>query len=267
MLRAALRSGPPALALQNCATDTSMPKKSKDASSDVPPADLYWAARHGSELRIRAALDKGAAVDALFDGRPALVVAALSDQPHAVAALLEAGATVDLAEDGTSLTPLASAVIEGSLKCAERLADAGADLERADADGLTPLMHAALHGRADEAHLLLKRGASPDAKAGGVDARRLASVRGHDRVIWRSTPSSSAAPTRRRRRRRRRGGGRGGGARRRERRRPRRRRRTRRRRRRRRRSARRRSTRQRQRRSGCARRRRRLGGRRRRGSR
>ena len=61
-----------------------MPKKSKDASSDVPPADLYWAARHGSELRIRAALDKGAAVDALFDGRPALVVAALSDQPHAV---------------------------------------------------------------------------------------------------------------------------------------------------------------------------------------
>ena len=117
-----------------------MPKKSKDASSDVPPADLYWAARHGSELRIRAALDKGAAVDALFDGRPALVVAALSDQPHAVAALLEAGASVDLAEDGTSLTPLASAVIEGSLKCAERLADAGADLERADADGLTPLM-------------------------------------------------------------------------------------------------------------------------------
>jgi hypothetical protein len=172
------------LALQNCATDTSMPKKSKDASSDVPPADLYWAARHGSELRIRAALEKGAAVDALFDGRPALVVAALSDQPHAVAALLEAGATVDLAEDGTSLTPLASAVIEGSLKCAERLADAGADLERADADGLTPLMHAALHGRADEAHLLLKRGASPDAKAGGVDARQLASVQGHDRVIW-----------------------------------------------------------------------------------
>ena len=161
-----------------------MPKKSKDASSDVPPADLYWAARHGSELRIRAALEKGAAVDALFDGRPALVVAALSDQPHAVAALLEAGATVDLAEDGTSLTPLASAVIEGSLKCAERLADAGADLERADADGLTPLMHAALHGRADEAHLLLKRGASPDAKAGGVDARQLASVQGHDRVIW-----------------------------------------------------------------------------------
>ena len=161
-----------------------MPKKAKEASSDVSPADLYWAARHGSELRIRAALDKGAAVDALFDGRPALVVAALSDQPHAVAALLEAGATVDLAEDGTSLTPLASAVIEGSLKCAERLADAGADLERADADGLTPLMHAALHGRADEAHLLLKRGASPDAKAGGVDARQLASVQGHDRVIW-----------------------------------------------------------------------------------
>ena len=127
-----------------------MPKKAKpDTSSDVPPADLYWAARHGSELRIRAALDKGAAVDALFDGRPALVAAACADQPHAVAALLEAGASVDLAEDGTSLTPLASAVIEGSLKCAERLADAGADLERADADGLTPLMHAALHGRAD----------------------------------------------------------------------------------------------------------------------
>ena len=57
----ALLSALPLLALHNCATDTSMPKKAKDASSDVPPADLYWAARHGSELRIRAALEKGAA--------------------------------------------------------------------------------------------------------------------------------------------------------------------------------------------------------------
>ncbi|MFD4558000.1 ankyrin repeat domain-containing protein [Streptomyces sp. NPDC058469] len=47
---------------------------------------------------------------------------------------------------------------------------AGADPERADSEGTTPLYAASVNGRASIAGLLLSAGASPDTESGGIGA-------------------------------------------------------------------------------------------------
>jgi uncharacterized protein len=57
-------------------------------------------------------------------------------------------------------TPLLYAAREGHADVAKLLLDSGADIEKADADGVTPLLMAILNGRIPLANLLIERGAN-----------------------------------------------------------------------------------------------------------
>ena len=105
------------------------------------------------------------------------------DQAEATAVLLDAGADVNLAALESGVTPLAAAVIEGAAACVRQLLAKGADPELTDADGLTPLMHAALHGRVDSAAALVEAGAALGAGPAGVGAKELAHVQGHQALV------------------------------------------------------------------------------------
>lgn len=147
-------------------------------------ASLYWEARHGRVEGVRLLVAEGAPVDWAFpeDGRTALCAAASFDHLAAVSALIEAGADVDAQERESGQTPLTMAVIEGSARSVERLISAGADVNALDADGLSPLMHAALAGSKTVTAALLKAGAVLGPGASGVSAADVAIVQGNAAV-------------------------------------------------------------------------------------
>ena len=60
------------------------------------------------------------------------------------------------------LTPLLYAAREGCVECARTLADAGADLNLADPESISPLLMAVINGHWDTAQYLIKRGANPN---------------------------------------------------------------------------------------------------------
>ncbi len=65
---------------------------------------------------------------------------------------------------------LGVAVLLGDTARVRVLLRAGADPERADSDGTTPLYQAPVNGEAEIARLLLKAGASPDTQSRGIGA-------------------------------------------------------------------------------------------------
>ncbi|UNS95303.1 ankyrin repeat domain-containing protein [Streptomyces tubbatahanensis] len=62
---------------------------------------------------------------------------------------------------------LFEAIVMGDAARVQTLLRAGADPQRADAEGATPLYQACVSGQADVARLLLEAGAAPDAESGG----------------------------------------------------------------------------------------------------
>ncbi|EOD11468.1 hypothetical protein EMIHUDRAFT_120335, partial [Emiliania huxleyi CCMP1516] len=147
--------------------------------------ELFWAARHGRVAEIGEALAAGADIDWRHpvDGRTPLGAAAAFDQLEALEALLAGGAALEARESETGLTPLGVAVLEGSARCLGALLRAGADVDATDADGWTPLMHAAARNQLFEAQSLKAAGASLGANVDGVGARELAASEGHDAVL------------------------------------------------------------------------------------
>jgi ankyrin repeat protein len=89
-----------------------------------------------------------------------------SSQLETARLLLEGGADPSRA-DGDGITPLMVAAVNGRVDLAQLLLDAGADPSRADGDGTTPLMASVAHGHLGEScavlRLLLARGAVVDA--------------------------------------------------------------------------------------------------------
>ncbi|MER5299892.1 ankyrin repeat domain-containing protein [Streptomyces lasiicapitis] len=63
---------------------------------------------------------------------------------------------------------LFEAIPEGNVIRVKALLRAGADPNRADWEGLTPLYDASVNGKARIAHLLLAAGASPDTESAGL---------------------------------------------------------------------------------------------------
>jgi ankyrin repeat protein len=148
-------------------------------------------------------IDSGADVNALFSlmgrGRMHLLSAeARKDTTEGLRALLEAGATVDIRDNGrehggeeSSLlegtTPLMLAAQEGTHLAAEALVDHGADVNAADSYGISVLMHACMHASVDAqllVQLLLRSGADVTALArGGQFALQIAAQHGNAAVV------------------------------------------------------------------------------------
>lgn len=158
---------------------------------------LMMAARGGNIEIVKALLDKHAAVDATdpeYHQTP-LMVAARAGHAPIVSLLLQHGAKVDVqtrtgptpkfrspasnsGSKGAGIvrggwpergerdptpgakTPLLYATREGHEDVAKLLLDAGASLEKGDADGITPLLMAVLNGRISLAQMLIARGAN-----------------------------------------------------------------------------------------------------------
>lgn len=107
-----------------------------------------------------------------------LLAAAGAGNMARVRALLEAGAAVDAAdEDG--MTPLMAASMAGSIEVVEHLLERGADPARRDADGDDALTYAAFGRATDVARLLLQRGADPNHRgASGMSPLHRAAANG-----------------------------------------------------------------------------------------
>jgi ankyrin repeat protein len=158
---------------------------------------LIMAARTGNLDVVKALLDQHVAVDASdpeYHQTP-LMVAARGGYAPLVGLLIKHGANVDAqtrtgatpkfrppssnsGSKGTGIvrggwpergerdatpgakTPLLYAAREGHEDVAKRLLDAGAQIEKADADGVTPLLMAVLNGRLALANMLIARSAN-----------------------------------------------------------------------------------------------------------
>lgn len=146
---------------------------------------LMLAAGRGSTGGVAAILAKGADVASRNRwGQSALALAARSGVAEKVRAVLSAGPDVD-AVDRELKTALHAVAEEPAspemLAVATLLLDAKADANKADDQGVTPLMKAADRGNVELAKLLLARGANKAAKdANGQTARDWANNRGDD---------------------------------------------------------------------------------------
>lgn len=152
-----------------------------DANAAGPEEEtaLMTAARSGSVGAVKLLLDHGARVDAResWHGQTALMWAAAQRHPDVMRELIARGAdvnarsTTETWERQTtaeprekwlplgSMTPLLFASREGCLACAKILAEAKADLNAADPDGITPMVSALINGHYDVAAFLIESGA------------------------------------------------------------------------------------------------------------
>jgi ankyrin repeat protein len=135
-------------------------------SSNVAAAELLL--KHGADVNAHEERK----------GQTALMWAAAQSQPAMIEALLAHGAEADArstvnqwervvtAEPRTKnmlsggFTPLLYAARQGCVECARLLLDAGADIDRADPDGISPLLSALLNAHFDTAKYLLEKGAN-----------------------------------------------------------------------------------------------------------
>jgi len=158
------------------------------AGADVesPNADgqtsLMVVARTGRVDAARLLLNYGAKVNAVerWRGQTALMWAVAQKQPAMVAELVKAGADVNarstvnnwerqvtaepraIYRPAGGLTPLLYAGREGCVECARLLVDAGAEINLADPEKISPLLMAVMNGQWDTAQYLIKKGANPN---------------------------------------------------------------------------------------------------------
>jgi ankyrin len=158
------------------------------AGADVesPNADgqtaLMVVARTGRVDAARLLLKYGAKVNAVerWRGQTALMWAVAQKQPAMVAELVKAGADVNarstvnnwerqvtaepraIYRPAGGLTPLLYAAREGCVECARLLVDAGAEINLADPEKISPLLMAVINGQWDTAQYLIKKGANPN---------------------------------------------------------------------------------------------------------
>ena len=138
-------------------------KVAKIKQAPVNPAvALRIAITEGRINEVRALLESGASVDlADRQGTTLLFRAAEKGHTEIAALILQNGAKVDLA-DRDGATPLFIAAEEGHTEIAALLLKNGAKVDVAWNDGVTPLFMAAQNGHAALAALLLQNGAKVD---------------------------------------------------------------------------------------------------------
>lgn len=117
----------------------------------------------GDADEIATALDRGPDLTQVgSSGRSALVVAADAGNAVAIELLLAAGAPVDARADRAAMTALMLAAGRANPQAVAALLAAGANPKLRTSSGFTPLMHAVLENRLENARLLLAAGADLD---------------------------------------------------------------------------------------------------------
>lgn len=136
---------------------------------------LIAAVRNGDQASLMSLLDrKDVEIDAgRADGSTALAWAAHEDDEQAVDLLIRAGADVNKANDFHGVTPVALACANGNSRVVRKLLDAGADPDRAQWSGETPLMTCANTGAVDGVTALLEYGADVNATENEEDQTAL----------------------------------------------------------------------------------------------
>jgi uncharacterized protein len=121
---------------------------------------LMLAAEYNSLAVVQAMIRGGQNVNAVDESQTSVLVYATAN-PHPfeiITTLLSAGATVNVA-DGDGITPLMAAAEIDSLEVVARLLAAGAYVDAKAKSGLTPLMAATKNKSADVAQALIRAGA------------------------------------------------------------------------------------------------------------
>jgi uncharacterized protein len=153
----------PALAADPCADVARAVSELKDGDAFQAATQLSAAARLGCEREARAALDRGAAIEARDrDGMTALAKAAQAGKTKLVRLMLERGANIG-ARSVNGSTPLFYAAEADRTETVHALLERGADPNIPGRSGLRPLAAAAYNGATDGAELLLKHGADANA--------------------------------------------------------------------------------------------------------
>jgi ankyrin repeat protein len=133
-----------------------------NARSTAGATALMWAATDLSKVRLL--IDRGADVNAVSEsGRTALMLAAMSEGSGPIVRLLLSHGAKAQVVDKEKATTMTAATFGNDSDSITQLVEAGADVNRADALGLTPLMNAATEGNLDVVTLLLRKGADVNA--------------------------------------------------------------------------------------------------------
>ncbi|MCE5319077.1 MAG: ankyrin repeat domain-containing protein [Parachlamydia sp.] len=121
---------------------------------------LRLATDQGNEKIVRALVDAGADVNQKFlDETPLHFELGLENpNPAILKALIEAKGA-DLNEPVVGTAPLHRAISKGNAEAVRMLIDAGADVNKVDADSMTPLYHALSKGNREVMNLLISAGA------------------------------------------------------------------------------------------------------------
>src|SRR5205085_1056489 len=129
---------------------------------------LHWAVEREDPDLVDRLIKAGANVNAKNDyGATPMSETALSGNVKIMEKLLDAGADVEaepraVYRPAGGLTALHFAAREGCLECTRTLAEAGADLNASDPDNVSPLLTSVLNGHFDLAAYLINQGANPD---------------------------------------------------------------------------------------------------------
>jgi ankyrin repeat protein len=152
-----------------------------NAANEDGMTALMLAARTGNVAVAELLVKAGADVNRreAFKGQSAVMWAAGENHPEMVAFLVAKGADLSIRATSTDwpsqisneprvqyrpvggLTPLLYAARAGCLGCVRTMVEAGADKDRPNPDGMTPMIMALDNGAPEVAHYLLDRGANP----------------------------------------------------------------------------------------------------------
>lgn len=141
------------------------PATDLSAHGDQGVTLLEWAIWTQQPEALAALLEAGADAGAAgMDGESVAHMAAMAGDPGYLRALIAHGAPIDLVGARGNRTPIFRAIESRRDAQFELLVEADADINRADSRGDTPLHVAALVMDADRVLQLLQLGADPDAK-------------------------------------------------------------------------------------------------------